>query len=122
MARDGVPVFFERPGPTTREFQPPMADEKTRAMAKDKILKVIKQRYLLMTGIKVKSLIKYLTVPKGEDAIRLVYDAAANKLNKCVWVPTFWLPTIDSLVRALDKDSWMTNQDVGDMFLNFQLH
>ncbi len=42
MARDGVPVFFERPGPTTREFQLPMADEKTRAMAKDKILKVIK--------------------------------------------------------------------------------
>ncbi len=26
------------------------------------------------------------------------------------------------LVRALDKDSWMTDRDVGDMFLNFQLH
>jgi hypothetical protein len=35
MARDGVPVFFERPGPNSREFQPPMADEMTRAMAKD---------------------------------------------------------------------------------------
>jgi hypothetical protein len=43
MARDGVPVFFERPGPTSREFQPPMADEKTQAMAKDKILKVISE-------------------------------------------------------------------------------
>jgi hypothetical protein len=56
MARDGVPVFFEWPGPTSREFQPPMADEKTRAMAKDKILKVIKRRYLLTMGINVKSL------------------------------------------------------------------
>jgi hypothetical protein len=25
-------------------------------------------------------------------------------------------------VRALNKDSWMTDRDVGDMFLNFQLH
>jgi hypothetical protein len=86
-----------------------MADEKTRAMAKDKILKLIKQRYLLMTGIKVKSLIKYFAVPKGEDDIRLIYDVTANKLNKCVWVSAFWLPTVDLLVRALDKDSWMTD-------------
>ncbi len=38
------------------------------------------------------------------------------------WVPTFWLPTSDTLVRALDKDSWMIDRDIGDMFLNFQLH
>ncbi len=93
-----------------------------RAKAKKKIFKVAKKRYLLTTGIKVKSLIKYFAVPKGEDDIRLVYDAMANKLNNCVWVPTFWLPTINLLVRALDKDSWMTDHDVGDMFLNFQLH
>jgi hypothetical protein len=93
-----------------------------RAKVKEKIFKVVKRRYLLTSGIKVKSLIKYFAVPKGEDDICLVYDATANKLNNCVWVPTFWLPTIDSLVRALDKDSWMTDRDVGDMFLNFQLH
>jgi len=29
--------------------------------------------------------------------------------------------TIDSLVRALDKDSWMTDRDVGNVFLNLQL-
>ncbi len=46
----------------------------------------------------------------------------ANQLNKCVWVPTFWLPTIDSLLRGLDNSSWMTDQDIEDMFLNFQLH
>ena len=54
--------------------------------------------------------------------MRLVYDTTANKLNECVWVPSFWLPTIDSLVRALDEDLWMTDRDVGDMFLNYQLH
>jgi hypothetical protein len=34
----------------------------------------------------------------------------------------FWLPTINTLVRALGKHLWMTDRDVGDMFLNFQLH
>jgi hypothetical protein len=33
-----------------------------------------------------------------------------------------WLPTIDTLVKVLDKDSWMTNRDIGDMCLNFQLN
>jgi hypothetical protein len=121
-ARDGVEVFFEWPKPTIREAQPLIADAKTQTMVKDKIFKVVKGRYLLTTGIKVKSLIKYFAVPNGEDNIRMLYDATANKLNDCIWVPTFCLPTIDSLVRALDKNSWMTDRNIGNMFLNFQLH
>ncbi len=70
----------------------------------------------------MKSYIKYFAVPKGGEDIRMVYDATANKLNEAVWVPTFWLPTIDTLVRNVGRDSWMTDRDVGDMFLNFQLH
>jgi hypothetical protein len=122
MARDGVPVWFERPGPMTSEAQPIIADPDLRTKAKDKIIKVVRRRYLVTSGITIKSLIKYFAVPKGEDDVRLVYDAMANKLNECVWVPSFWLPTIDSLVRALDKESWMMDHDVGNMFLNYQLH
>jgi hypothetical protein len=122
MACDGVPVWFERLGPTTRESQPIIADPDLRTKAKDKIIKVVRRRYLITSGITIKSLIKYFAVPKGEDNVRLVYDAMANKLNECAWVPSFWLPTIDSLVRALNKESWMTNRNVGDMFLNYQLH
>jgi hypothetical protein len=51
-----------------------------------------------------------------------VYDGTASGLNDALWAPSFWLPTIDSLVRALDADSWMADRDIGDMFLNFQLH
>jgi hypothetical protein len=81
MAWDGVRVYFERLGPTTRDAQPSMSDPKIREMVKDKILKVVKRRYLLTSGIKVKSFIKYFAVPKGEDDIWLVYDATANRLN-----------------------------------------
>ena len=52
----------------------------------------------------------------------MVYDATANGLNDCVWSPSFWLPTINTLVRGVDKDTFMTDRDIGDMFLNFQLH
>ncbi len=52
----------------------------------------------------MKSYIKYFAVPKGGDNIRMVYDATANKLNEAVWVPTFWLPTIDTLVRNIGRD------------------
>ena len=83
---------------------------------------MLKRRYLLPSDSLVKSYIKYFAVPKGDDDIRMVYDATANKLNEAVWVPTFWLPTIDSLVRAVCSTSWMTDRDVGDMFLNYQLH
>ena len=55
-------------------------------MAKDRILKVVKRQYLRMTGFKVKLLIKYFAVPKGDEDIRLVYNATANHLNECVWV------------------------------------
>ncbi len=77
---------------------------------------------MLTTGLKIKSLNKFFDVPKGEDDIRLVYDGTANLLNSCVWVPTFWLATLDSLLRSLDVDSWMTDRDFGDTFLSYQLH
>jgi hypothetical protein len=122
MARDGVPVWFEKPGPATCEAQSLIADPALRAKAKEKIIKVVRRRYLGTTDLNIKSLIKYFAIPKGKDNVRMVHDATANQLNDCVWVPTFWLPMIDLLVRALDENSWMTDQDVGNMFLNFQLH
>jgi hypothetical protein len=118
-ARDGVKVFFERPGPTTRKKQPIIKDVTIHRKTKEKISKVLKQRYLLPSDLLVKSNIKYFAVPKGDDDIRMVYDATANKLNEAVWVPTFWLPTIGSLVRAVCSTSWMTDRDMGDMFLNY---
>lgn len=122
LARDGVPIFFEKAGPTTQDPQPTFNDPKVRQAVRGKIDKVLKRRYMLRTGYRMKSLIKYFAVPKGEDDVRLVYDATANQLNDCVWAPSFWLPTIDTLIRALDEDSWMADRDVGEMFLNFQLH
>ena len=121
IAKDGVPVFFEKEGPTTMRGQPPVEDKNAKAVLRSKVSKVIKRGYLFGSGIRLKSLIRYFAVPKTGDDYRIVYDATANKLNDAVWAPSFWLPTVDTLVRYVDADSWMMDRDIGDMFLNFPL-
>jgi hypothetical protein len=67
-------------------------------------------------------LTSYFAVPKGADDIRMVYDATASGLNSCLWVPSFWLPSAESLVDCMTEDSWMGDLDMGEQFLNFPLH
>jgi hypothetical protein len=78
--------------------QPQIADPGLRAQMKDKIAKVLRRCYLRSPVSPIKSNIKYFAVPKGEDDVRMVYDATANGLNDCVWSPPFWLPTLNTLV------------------------
>jgi hypothetical protein len=47
MARDGVPIYFERPGPSVMQCQPEFSDPNVKALVKEKVDKVIKRRYLL---------------------------------------------------------------------------
>ena len=128
MVRDGCRIFFEHPGPEAspaelKRTQPKFRDPAVKAEMHKKVMKVKKRRYLLGTTLEnLKSIIKYFAVPKGDSDVRIVYHATASGLNDCVWSPSFWLPTIDSLIRALDVDSWMADRDIGDMFLNFELH
>ncbi len=69
----------------------------------------------------VKSLTKSFAVPKGEDDMHMVYDATQSGLNKCLWVPSFTLPSVDALTRVMDSESWMGDLGLGEMFLNFSL-
>jgi hypothetical protein len=67
-------------------------------------------------------LIKYFAVPKGLQDWRIVFHAGANQLNDSMWAPSFCLPTVNSLLRIVVKEMLMQDMDVGEMFLNFQLH
>ena len=121
IAKDGVPIFFEKDGPKSMRAQPTINDEQARKVLRSKVGKVVKRRYLVGSGIRLRSLIKYFAVPKTDSDYRIVYDATANKLNEAVWAPSFWLPTVDTLVRYVDATTWMLDRDIGDMFLNFPL-
>jgi hypothetical protein len=60
---------------------------------KAKLSKVRDRRYI--TPGFVKSLTTFFSVPKGEDDIRMVYDASVSGLNNAIWVPRFLLPTVN---------------------------
>jgi hypothetical protein len=70
----------------------------------------------------VESLTSFFEVEKGEDDIRLVYDGSVSGLNLTIWVPRFFLPTVRTHLRAVDKNTYMADVDIGEMFLNFILH
>jgi hypothetical protein len=103
-------------------YRVPQRREKTDSLA-DKVaskLNTIRDRRYVCKG-RVESLTGYFSVPKGESDIRLVYDATKSGLNSRLWSPSFHLPTMDSLVRAMDSESWMGDLDLGEMFHNFPL-
>jgi hypothetical protein len=126
QAKRGVRVFYTCKGPSLRQRQPPLKpDEK--AILKKKILKFVGKNYLAPPVGQIGSLIKYFAVPKVviDNVVqdwRIVFHARANKLNDCVWAPLFCLPTVNLLLRIMDKKSLMRDQDLGKMFLLFQLH
>jgi hypothetical protein len=119
-ARDGIPVLWlPDKKPTNKKPQPEVHDPIVKRSMKSKLNKVRKRGYV-QQGF-VKSLIRFFAVPKGDSDIRMVYDGTASGFNDSVWVPSFGLPTIDTLLRGTSSESWMVDLDIGDMFLNFML-
>jgi hypothetical protein len=95
-------------------------DAATKKKVVDKISKVRKRKYIA-PGF-VASLTDFFSVPKGDRDIRVVYNGTSSGLNDVLWVPSFPLPTVDSLLRAVHPNTWMADTDLGEMFLNFVLH
>jgi hypothetical protein len=52
----------------------------------------------------------------------MVYYGTKSGLNKLLWAPWFPLLTVVSLLRCVDPGTWMADNDVREMFLNFVLH
>jgi hypothetical protein len=52
----------------------------------------------------------------------MVYDGTKLGLNENIWVPQFPFPMINTHLRAVDGSTFVSNMDIGEMFLNFVLH
>jgi hypothetical protein len=106
--------------------QPPLGNGKKQVL-RDKINKFVVKRYVPPVEGNIHSLIKYFAVPKGviNDVIVdwcILFLAGANKLNKCIWAPSFSLPMVHTLLQLVDLYTLMADRDVGEMFHNFKLH
>jgi hypothetical protein len=126
QALEGVRVLFTADGPISMQSQPPLGKEEKKVLQK-KIKSFVVKGYIAPIEGKILSLIKYFVAPKGiiNNVVmdwHIVFHAGANKLNNCIWMPSFSLPTLNSLLRLVDEDTLMADQDMGEMFLNFQLH
>lgn len=97
------------------------------AILRKKIGTFITKGYIMPTELKITSLIKSFVVSKGVvggvvQDWRIVFHARANKLNNSIWAPPFLLPFVNSLLCIVDLLMTMSKQDMGEMFLSFQLH
>ena len=61
------------------------------------------------------SLTNYFCVPKGNDDIRMVYDATQYGLNAAVTPPNFFMPTINASLRSMEISTWCGDIDLGEM-------
>jgi hypothetical protein len=118
--------MFTDKGLSSRRQQLPLKPDEKQVLRK-KVKKFLERGYVAPSRGRISSLIKYFAVPKGiingvVQDWRTVFHAGANKLNDVVWVPSFGLPTVNSLLRMIDLPSLMEDRDVEEMFLNFQLH
>jgi len=120
VARDGLPInTYQDRLPHYRQPQRQENDGNIRTQVHAKLTNVMAKGYIA-TG-PVLSLTSYFAVPKGDNDIRMVYDSTKSGLNSAIWVPTFSLPTVESLTDMLDGASWMSDLDMGEQFLNFPL-
>ena len=51
----------------------------------------------------------------------MVYDGKYSGFNDLVWVPTFPLPTVETLLRGTTPNTWMVDLEIGEQFLDFML-
>ena len=118
--RDGTKAFVHRNKlPSYSKAQQLSKDKATRDRVQHKVNSVRSQGYINKGG--VKSITGFFDVPKGEDDIRMVYDATKCGLNAALWTPNFFLPTIDTILRNADEHTWFGDIDLGEMFLNYWL-
>jgi hypothetical protein len=118
-ARDGTKIFINGKLPRYKLGQRWPKDPIMCNKMKDKWIKVIQREYIKFGP--VSSLTGSFPVPKGEDDLRMVYDASKCGLNSQLWAPNFMLPTIDMTLRHVDHSGWFGDIDLGEMFLNFPL-
>ena len=90
---------------------------------KKKIDKARKRGYIVTKFVGItRSFMHFVSVPKGDDDIRMVYDGSRSGLNQVLWAPWLALPTVTSMCCIIDAGYWCVDNDFGEMNLNFWLH
>jgi hypothetical protein len=118
-ARDGHPIYISGTLPQYRRKQGCDLNATRQGQVQQKLEKIVRRGYV-QKGT-VRSLISFFTVPKGDSDVCVVFDETRSGLNNAIWVPSFHLPTINSLLSSLEPGYWQSDINVGEQFYNFGL-
>ena len=116
--KDGALVWVKDELPITKLKHCCIKDKEIRSLVVENLSEFRAKGYV--TAGEEESLISVFLVPKGDD-IRLVYNGYSSGLNDAMWAPWFSLPTVESHLRVVDPGTFMADNDVGEMFLNFMM-
>jgi hypothetical protein len=120
--RDGTRLFLKGELPSFRKKQRLNGDLWVRELVKLKIDQVRARAYYIAEGRLVLNLSSFFHVPKCHEDIRIVYNlTACAGLNEALWAPSFWMPTIMSMLSCATHSSWFGDVDAGEMFHNYPL-
>ena len=118
-ARDGTPIWVRGRYPCYTKRQRRPSDLNQTVALKNKVANVMQKGYIKPDY--VKSLTSFFAVPKGQDDIQVVYDATKCLLNDAVWAPSFFLPSVDTILRSVEAATICGDIDLGEMFSNYIL-
>jgi hypothetical protein len=119
-ARDGLPIHVTAKPSPYRKPQSKERDPEVAAAVRKKLDKFRSKGYINKGT--VQGLMTYFTIPKGEGDVRLVFDGTKSGLNNVLWVPSFALPSVNSLLAAHEPGTWMADIDVAEQFYDFLLN
>ena len=120
-ARDGQPHFMTGPvGAPFMRKQSKARDPQKHELMRAKVVQV-QQRGYIKPG-KVVSGTHYFCVDKGTSDIRMVYNGTSCGLNTQLHAPHYGLLSVKHTLRALREGYYQCDQDVGEQFLNYNLH
>jgi hypothetical protein len=74
-----------------------------------KIAKVCRRKYI--SPGHVWTLTDFFSVPKGSRDILMVYNGTSPGLNDVLWLPSFPLPIMETLLRLVHPGTWMADTD-----------
>ena len=122
VVRDGMkPYYIHHLPHNMAKARPPPPDRRHQIW--EKFDTALRKGYLkLQPMAEVKNFIDSFHIPKGEDDIRMVLNGTSCGVNKALFASNFWLPYSSTMTRVLHYGYKVVDLDIGECFLNFNLH
>ena len=115
FAQDVIPVcWINQDQPKSKLPQPLISYANVHEKFWIKVVNFKERGYILSGYVKI--FIRYFSVPKVDQDVRMIYGGTASGSNDLVWVTNFGLTSVKILLCGTLPTLWMVYLDIGEMF------